>query len=210
MSAEDFLNSDIVEFVVDEPLADESLSVEDEPDSLSGSKAQAPVNFSLSIEPGVEKQYSIDDLQKLSEYLNRESSSRYRAIVLNVTAGSLDSSHFEVGLVSVRNGDHRNGVVHALRVSPFNVKFVRLEEAFFNYLHSHIYDERTQTMVLEHRQKKQSQKTKNWGEGKLLMSADEAYAAKATADADFVNESEEWIDLTDREEYERNIRRNEA
>jgi type IV pilus assembly protein PilB len=191
-------------------LADESLSVEDEPDSLSGTKAQAPVNFSLSIEPGVEKQYSIDDLQKLSEYLNRESSSRYRAIVLHVTAGPLDSSHFEVGLVNVRNGDHRNGVVHALRVSPFNVKFVRLEEAFFNYLHSHIYDERTQTMVLEHRQKKQSQKTKNWGEGKLSLSAEEAYTAMATAEADLVNESEEWIDLTDREEYERNIRRNEA
>src|SRR5689334_21237414 len=124
MSAEDFLRSDVVEFVDDEPVTNESLSVEDEPDSLSGSEAKSPVNFSLSVEPGVEKQYSIDDLQKLSEYLNRESSSRYRAIVLNVTAGPLDSSHFEVGLVNVRNGDHRNGVVHALRVSPFNVKFV--------------------------------------------------------------------------------------
>ena len=51
---------------------------------------------------------------------------------------------------------------------------------------------------------------KNWGEGKLSLTADEAYAAMATAEADLVNESEEWIDLTDTEEYERNIRRNEA
>jgi type II secretory ATPase GspE/PulE/Tfp pilus assembly ATPase PilB-like protein len=172
--------------------------------------AQPPVNFSLQVEPGREKKYSINDLQKLSEYLNRESSSRYRAIVLNVWSGSFDSAHFEVGLVQVRNGDHRNGVVHALRVSPFNVKFVQLEDAFFEYLYSHIYDERTQSLVLEHQQKKQSQKTKNWGEGKTFLTAEESYAVQATADADFVNEAEEWIDLTDSEEYERNIRRNEA
>ena len=65
-------------------------------------------------------------------------------------------------------------------------------------------------LKLEHQQKKQSQKTKNWGEGKLSMTPDEAYAALAAAEADLVNESEEWIDLTDTEEYERNIRRNET
>ena len=182
----------------------------DERIGLTESWAQVPVNFSLAHQPGHEHKYSISDLQKLSEYLNRESSSRYRAIVLNVWSGSLDSAHFEVGLVQIRNGDHRNGVVHALRVSPFNVKFVQLEEAFFEYLYSHIYDERTQSAVLEHQQKKQSQKTKNWGEGKSFLSAEEAYSTNAASEADFADQSEEWIDLTDRDEYERNIRRNEA
>jgi type II secretory ATPase GspE/PulE/Tfp pilus assembly ATPase PilB-like protein len=172
--------------------------------------AQPPVNFSIVVQPGVEKKYGLNDLQGLSEFLNRESSSRYRAIVLNVWTGHLDSTHFEVGLVQLRNGDHRNGVIHALRVSPFNVKFVELEDAFFQYLHSHIYDERTQSKVIEHKQKKQSQKTKVWGEGKSSLTVEETYAAQAASDADFANEAEEWIDLTDTEEYERNIRRNEA
>src|SRR5829696_3947849 len=172
--------------------------------------ARAPVNFSLQVEFGHEKKYSISDLQKLSEYLNRESSSRYQAIVLNVWSGALDAAHFEVGLVQIRNGDNRNGVVHALRVSPFNVKFVQLEDSFFEYLYSHIYDERTQSLVLEHQQKKQSQKTKNWGEGKTFLTAEEAYSTNAATEADLADQSEEWIDLTDREEYERNIRRNEA
>jgi type II secretory ATPase GspE/PulE/Tfp pilus assembly ATPase PilB-like protein len=172
--------------------------------------APSPVNFSLVVEPGLEKQYSLDILQKQTQYLNRESSRRYKAVVLNVWSGPLDSSMFEVGVVQIRNGDHRNGVVHALRVSPFNVKFIQLEEAFFEYLHSHIYDERTQSMVLEHQQRKQSQKTKNWGEGKTSLSAEEAYAVQAASDADLADATEEWIDLTDTEEYEHNIRRNEA
>jgi type II secretory ATPase GspE/PulE/Tfp pilus assembly ATPase PilB-like protein len=208
-AAEELIDDSGVE-LLDDPLTSTETADLDEPDSLGGRVAQPPVNFSLAVEPGVEKQYSINDLQKLSEYLNRESSSRYRAIILSVRTGHLDSLHYEVGLVHLRNGDHRNGVVHALGISPFNVQFVRLEEAFFKYLHSHIYDERTRTMVLEHQQKKQSQKTKNWGEGKLSLSADEAYTALATAEADLVNESEEWIDLTDIDEYEQNIRRNEA
>jgi type II secretory ATPase GspE/PulE/Tfp pilus assembly ATPase PilB-like protein len=210
MSSQEILGEDFIELIADEPLIDADVENSEEPDSLGGRQAQAPLTFSLAVEPGVEKQYNLTDIQKLSEYLNRESSSRYRAIVLNVRTGALDSLHFEVGLVSLRNADHRNGVVHALRVSPFNVEFVRLEEAFYNYLHSHIYDERTQSMVLEHQQKKKSQKTKYWGEGKLSLSAEEAYAALATAEADLVNESEEWIDLTDVEEYERNINRNET
>ena len=195
MSADEVTRLEFVD-VIDEPVLEDQDANGDDQDSPSGNQAKPPLNFSLALEHGVEKQYNIDDLQKLSEYLNRESSSRYRAIILAISNGPLDSAHFEVGIVQLRNGDHRSGVVHALGVSPFNVSFVRLEQAFFQYLHSHIYDERTQSMVLEHQQKKQSQKTKNWGEGKLLMSADEAYAAKATADADFVNESEEWIDLT--------------
>ena len=209
MSSVDFNDEEFVEIldeVVDRSIStarDESVE-RDEPGALP------PVNFSLSSEPGFEKKYSISDLQKLSEYLNRESSSRYRAIVLNVWSGALDAAHFEVGLVQIRNGDHRNGVVHALRVSPFNVKFVQLEDSFFEYLYSHIYDERTQNLVLEHQQKKQSQKTKNWGEGKTFLTAEEAYATQAASEADRVDQSEEWIDLTDIDEYERNIRRNEA
>ncbi len=189
-------------------LIDESMN---EPMGGDGqSSAQPPVNFSLAVQPGHEQKYSIGDLQKLSEYLNRESSSRYRAIVLNVWSGPLDAAHFEVGLVEIRNGDHRNGVVHALRVSPFNVKFVQLEQAFFEYLYSHIYDERAQSAVLEHQQKKQSQKTKNWGEGKSFHSVEEAYATQAASNADLADQNEEWIDLTDTDEYERNINRNEA
>lgn len=157
-----------------------------------------------------EKKYSVESSEQFSHYLNKESSSRYRAIVLNAWTGSFDSPHFEVGLVDVMDPDHRNGVVHALRVSPFHVKFVQLDEAFFEYMHSHIYNAKTQSLVAEHQQKKQSQKTKQWGEGVNTLTEDEVYIAQATSEADIRNASEEWIDLTDREEYERNIKRNEA
>ena len=209
MSSDDFNDESFVD-LIDEPVNELPPPRGGELDSAPEPWAQAPVNFSLEVEPGHEKRYSINDLQKLSAYLNRESSSRYRAIVLNIWSGSFDSAHYEVGLVQIRNGDHRNGAVHALGVSPFNVKFVQLEEAFFEYLFSHIYDERTQSMVLEHQQKKQSQKTKNWGEGKNFLTGDEAYATLAATEADLADQNEEWIDLTDSEEYERNIRRNEA
>ena len=221
MSTSDFIEESFVELLeeqdversVENDSVDDNLNVPpmETNDGPLRIRAQAPVNFSLVVGPGgVEKQYNVDDLKTLSEYLNRESSSRYRAIVLSTTTGSFDSAHFEVGLVQVKNGDHRNGVVHALRVSPFNVKFVQLEEAFFDYLHSHIYDERTQSIVLEHQRKKKTQKTKNWGEGKTSLTAEEALASQAASEADLVNEAEEWIDLTDNEEYERNISRNEA
>src|SRR5687768_12581786 len=70
-----------------------------------------------------ERKYSVKTSLPFSHYLNKESSSRYRAIVLNVS-GDLhraDNAHFEIGLVEIRNPEHRSGVVHALRVSPFNV-----------------------------------------------------------------------------------------
>jgi type II secretory ATPase GspE/PulE/Tfp pilus assembly ATPase PilB-like protein len=209
MSSQDARDEQFVD-LIDERYPEETVETADEPDSLSGREAQAPVTFSLAVEHGHEKSYNINDLQKLSEYLNRESSGRYRSIILNVTGGAFDSLQFEVGIVQYRNGEHRSGVVHALQVSPFNVQFIRIEAAFFEYLHSHIYDERTQSMVLEHQQKKQSQKTKNWGEGKLSLTAEEAFVAQAASEADLANEAEEWIDLTDTEEYERNIKRNEA
>ena len=157
-----------------------------------------------------ERKYSVGGSQQFSHYLNKDTSSRYQAIVLNVATGEYNSSHFEVGLVEINNSDHRNGVIHALRVSPFHVHFVSLDRIFFEYMHSHIYDARAQSLVLEHQQKRQSQKTKQWGEGKTTLNEEEAYAAIAASDADLQNEAEEWIDLTDSAEYEQNIRRNEA
>lgn len=157
-----------------------------------------------------EKRFSVSSAQPFSHYLNKDSSSRYEAIVLNAWHGAYDSLYYEVGLVQINNSDHRNGVVHALRVSPFHVKFITLDEAFFEYMHSHIYDARAQSLVLEHQQKKQSQKTKVWGEGKNLFTEEQAQAVRAASDADFQNEAEEWVDLTDVTEYEQNIKRNEA
>lgn len=166
-------------------------------------------NVSMTIQ-APERRYSVESSLPFSHYLNKESSSRYQAIVLNSTPGDFNTMHFEVGLVQIKNPDHRNGVVHALRVSPFHVDFIPLDEAFFEYMHSHIYSERTQYMVLEQQQKRKSQTTKNWGEGESTLTAEEALTAQAVSDADLRNESEEWIDLTDTEEYERNIRRSEA
>ena len=176
---------------------------------INGSRSTG--DLSLEVQ-APERKYSVKSSLPFSHYLNKEWSSRYQAIVLNVS-GDLhraDNAHFEIGLVHIRNPEHRNGVVHALRVSPFNVDFVQLDEAFFEYMHSHIYSERTQMFVLEHQQKKQSQKTKNWGEGERTISAEEALTAEAVADADLQNETEEWINLTNTEEYERNIRRSES
>jgi type II secretory ATPase GspE/PulE/Tfp pilus assembly ATPase PilB-like protein len=157
-----------------------------------------------------EKKYSVAGSQQFSHYLNKDTSSRYQAIILNVAIGEYNSSHYEVGLVEINNSDHRNGVIHALRVSPFHVHFVSLDKIFFEYMHSHIYDARAQSLVLEHQQKKQSQKTKQWGEGKTTLNEEEALAVLATSDADLQEEAEEWLDLTDAVEYEHNIRRNEA
>ncbi len=166
-------------------------------------------NLSL-IAPSPEKKYSVDSSQQFSQYLNKDASNRYRAIVLNAWTEEYDSPHYDVGLVHIKNSDHRNGVIHALRVTPSYVNFIALDEAFFEYMHSHIYDAQTQVRVLEHKQKKQSQKTKNWGEGKTSLTEEQAYTAQATSDADFQNAAEEWIDLTDQTEYEQNIKRNEA
>lgn len=166
-------------------------------------------NVSLGVQ-SPERKYSVESSLPFSRYLNKESSARYKAIVLSASSGGIDTAHFEVGLVSVKNADHRNGVVHALRVSPFHVDFIALDEAFFEYMHSHIYSAKTQLSVLEFEQKKKSQKTKTWGEGVSTLSAEEVMTAQAVSEADLANEAEEWIDLTNTEEYEQNIRRNEA
>jgi type II secretory ATPase GspE/PulE/Tfp pilus assembly ATPase PilB-like protein len=169
-----------------------------------------PQEKALVAQPRLENQYTVENLQQFSQYLNKESSSRYKAIILNSWTDRFNSLHFEVGLVHITNGDHRNGVVHALRVTPLHVKFVLLEDAFFQFLHASIYNPQTQSLVVEHQQKKQSQTTKNWGEGETHLSVEEKLSVQAAAEADFENESEEWIDLTDLEEYERNIKRNES
>ncbi len=178
-------------------------------DEVAFSDDEIQENLSL-IAPSPEKKYSVDSSQQFSQYLNKDASSRYRAIVLNAWTEEYDSPHYDVGLVHIKNSDHRNGVIHALRVTPSYVNFIALDEAFFEYMHSHIYDAQTQVRVLEHKQKKQSQKTKNWGEGKTSLTEEQAYTAQATSDADFQNAAEEWIDLTDQTEYEQNIKRNEA
>jgi type II secretory ATPase GspE/PulE/Tfp pilus assembly ATPase PilB-like protein len=165
---------------------------------------------SLIVQTNPEKKYSVDILEPFSEYLNKEASTRYQAIVLNTWTDFYKSQHFEVGLVHIKNGDHRNGVVRALRVSPFHVKFLSIDEAFFEYVYSHIYNAQAQSLAIEQQQKKQSQKTKNWGEGQTFLSDDQARIAQATSEADYANESEEWIDLTNKDEYERNIRHNES
>jgi type II secretory ATPase GspE/PulE/Tfp pilus assembly ATPase PilB-like protein len=170
----------------------------------------APQQQALVAPPRLENQYTVENLQQFSQYLNKESSNRYKAIVLNSRTDKFGSLHFDVGVVHIINGDHRNGVVRALQVSPLHVKFVLLEDSFFRYLHTNIYNPQTQSLVLEQQQKKQSQTTKKWGEGETHLTAEEMLSAQATADADFENAAEEWIDLTDKEEYERNIKRNES
>ena len=91
-------------------------------------------DMSLLVQNRPEKKYSVDGSKQFSQYLNKDASSRYQAIVLNVRATAYGSLHFEVGLVNSMNSDHRNGVVHALRVSPFHVDFIQLEREFFEYM----------------------------------------------------------------------------
>jgi type II secretory ATPase GspE/PulE/Tfp pilus assembly ATPase PilB-like protein len=182
-----------------------------EPVSANGSSTQDELIEETSlVVQSPEKKYSVSSAQPFSQYLNKEASARYQAIVLNAWEGEYASSRYEVGLVHINNSDHRNGVIYALRVSPLHVNFVSLDEAFFEYMHSHIYDARAQSLVLEHKQKKQSQTTKMWGEGQTFLNEEQTHAAQAAVEADLQNEAEEWIDLTAVAEYEQNIRRNEA
>jgi type IV pilus assembly protein PilB len=193
-------------------------TIDDEPEkdqhqekvSVNGSSNLDEFEETSLVVQSPEKKYSVSSAQPFSQYLNKEASARYQAIVLNAWEGEYASSRYEVGLVHLNNSDHRNGVIYALRVSPLHVNFVALDEAFFEYMHSHIYDARAQSLVLEHKQKKQSQTTKVWGEGQSFLNDEQIMAAQAASDADFQNEAEEWIDLTDVAEYEQNIRRNEA
>ena len=169
-----------------------------------------PAAQSAPEEISVEKRYSIKQLRQFSQFLNKESSSRYRAIVLNAWTNDPEQHRFEVGIVDISNGDDRNGVIRRLRVSPFHVNFITLDEVFFEYAHSQIYDAKTQSAIQELQKKRLAQQTKSWGEGNSHLSPDEALAAQAASEADFLEQAEEWLDLTDEAEYQKNISRNEA
>ncbi len=174
----------------------------------SATTSEEPV--SLAVRDRLEKKINSENLQQFTQYLIKSAAIRYQAIIFDYWVDSYKSPHFEVGIVNIRSGDHRNGIVRALNVSPFDVKFVPLDEAFFEFLFESIYSHQSQSQVLEYEQKKQAQKTKNWGDGNRILSAEEAITAQLSSEADFENEFEEWIDLTNKEEYERNIKRSEA
>jgi hypothetical protein len=124
--------------------------------------------------------------------------------------GSLDASHFEVGLVQIRNGDHRNGVVRALGVSPFNVKFVSSKTRSSNTCTRTSTTSRRNRCCSSISRRSNLKRQRIGAKEKTFLTAEEAYASVATDQADMADQNEEWIDLTDSEEYERNIRRNEA
>jgi type II secretory ATPase GspE/PulE/Tfp pilus assembly ATPase PilB-like protein len=167
-------------------------------------------DLTIAPQTSLERRFNADRVAEYAHFLDKKYARRYRAIILNAWTDKMGSQHYEVGLVDLLNADDRDEVIHALRVSPLDVRFVSLDDAFFRHLFGELYSDQAQTLLLEHEHKKQSQRTKQWGDGKRTLSDDEARTVQATADADFVSESEEWLDLTDNEEYERNIRRSEA
>lgn len=179
-------------------------------DAADREEAPEPAAESAPEEISLEKRYSIKQLRQFSQFLNKDSSSRYRAIILNAWVTGSEPHRYEVGLIDTTNGDDRNGVIRRLGVSPFHVNFVTLDEVFFQYAHSQIYDAETQSRILELQKKKQAQRTKNWGEGRSHFNHEEVMAMQAAADADFEDQAEEWLDLTDEAEYQKNIGRNEA
>ena len=61
-------------------------------------------NLSLAVQ-APERKYSVESSLQFSRFLNKESSARYQAIVLNATPGGIDTAHFEVGLVHVKKAD---------------------------------------------------------------------------------------------------------
>jgi type II secretory ATPase GspE/PulE/Tfp pilus assembly ATPase PilB-like protein len=164
---------------------------------------------SIAVRSTLQKKYTPDELRDFAQHLARAASMRYEAIILNSWMTGFNTRQFEVGLVHLKNGDHRNGVLRTLKVSPLDVKFVPIESEVFKYLHESIYDPKAEAEAISHEQKKQSQKTKAWGEGQSTLSPEEAFAIQA-AEVEYDIGSEEWMDLTNIEEYERNIKRNEA
>jgi hypothetical protein len=110
--------------------------------------------------------------------LNKESSSRYQAIVLKSWTDDYESPYFEVGLVHLKNGDHRNGVVRALRVSPFHVRFIQLDEAFFEYVHSHLYNAQAQSFGARTPAEKTIAENEKLGRRSTTLSDEEARACR--------------------------------
>src|SRR3954454_19118026 len=85
--------------------ADSESNIDVEPVGTDGrifSMDEIEENLSL-IEPLPEKKYSVDSSQKFSQYLSKDVSSRYRAIVLNVWTETDDTPHYDVGLVQIKN-----------------------------------------------------------------------------------------------------------
>src|ERR1041385_8515860 len=108
MSTSDFAEENFVELLDERDVdqqsvgdgTDDNLNISTSESGDGSARPHTSLNFSLVVGPGgIEKQFNVDDLKTLSEYLNRESSIRYRAIVLSTSGGQFDSSHFEVGLV---------------------------------------------------------------------------------------------------------------
>lgn len=176
----------------------------------SGNGKSPEGGLALVAPMSIERRFNADRIAAFAHHLDKKYALRYRAIITNAWAGKNGAQHFEVGLVDVKNADDRDEVIHALRVSPLNVNFVPLSERFYKHLFGQLYSDQAQTQLLEQEQKKQSQKTKKWGEGQHTLTEEEARSVQAAADADLQGETEEWLDLTDNEEYERNIKRSEA
>jgi type II secretory ATPase GspE/PulE/Tfp pilus assembly ATPase PilB-like protein len=177
---------------------DSNVSIDEESDDTS-----------IAVRSTLQKKYTPEELREFAQFLPKTVAARYEALILNSWTTGFNTRQFEVGLVHIKNGDHRNGVLRTLKVSPLDVKFVPLEEEVFKYLHESIYDPKAEVEAKLHEQKKQSQKTKAWGEGQSTLSPEEAFAIQA-AETEFDIGSEEWMDLTNIEEYERNINRNES
>src|SRR6266700_5943346 len=131
MSSDEYIEGRGISFSdTDSDEAWDPVEQHDETGEAAHAIVDEPESVSLVVQ-SPEKKYSVDGSQQFSQYLNKDASSRYQAIVLNAWTGDYESPHYEVGLVQINNSDHRNGVVHALRVSPFHVNFISLDEAFF-------------------------------------------------------------------------------
>ena len=176
---------------------------------LVGETSTPTSNKLLVLNNNLEKNYDLEELRDFTGNFTRESSNRYQAIVLNKWKGNT-SEYYEVGLVNMRNGDARNGIIRALKINPFQITFCPLDETYFEYLHTNLYSEDIQNRMNDFQQKKESQTTKNWGEGISELTIEEVLDAQALAEVDLKGEYEEWIDLTNLEEYERNIKRSES
>lgn len=190
-------------------IASDSTGIESGESADESNSPESSDDTSITVRSTLQKKYTPDELREFAQYLPKMASSRYEAVILNSWTTGFNTRQFEVGLVHLKNGDHRNGVLRTLKVSPLDVKFVPIDEEVFVYLHESIYDPKAEVEAIIQEQKKQSQKTKAWGEGQSTLSPEEAFALQA-AEVEFDIGSEEWMDLTNIEEYERNIKRNEA
>lgn len=198
-------SGNVVDFViVGTKKEDASESTAAEPDSDDEMKTSESGSL---VKPGaLAKRQTIEELRRLAEHLPKSISIRYSALIVNMWSTSTGSSRFEVALVNVRNGDHRNGVVRALRVSPLDVSFVPMNKEVFDQLVATIHSDDTQEF-LEAKKEEQSKQTKVWTPSKE-RNGESGSSAAADQLPDLI--ATDWVDLTDTAEYERNLNRNEA